>query len=347
MRPNRLKQLWREGKPALGVWVSTGDPYVVESLGRAGFDWVLIDMQHGMGIDVGRAVACLQALSGAEAVALVRLPWNQPEYFQWVLDAGAQGVLVPLVNTPEDARRAVQACRYPPLGNRSFGPNRARLYGPDYFERANDEVALLVQVETREAVEQAEAIARVEGVDALYIGPADLAISMGLPPGLDVQEGAGRSPPTRPPPGHNTQKAGAESFGLPKQGRRSGLGRVSQQAKPEPVPAGALGLRCLYRRPDRIPAGEQVGPGQPAGAPEQGDGQGQPVRARNRFVLGQALSQHAQAGPVIDHGNEPPLGRKAPRPLNPAVLDRGFGRPADQAQQVPDQHPPGPNAGRK
>jgi 4-hydroxy-2-oxoheptanedioate aldolase len=190
MRPNRLKQLWRDGKPALGVWVSTGDPYVVESLGRAGFDWVLIDMQHGMGIDVRRAVACLQALSGTEAVALVRLPWNQPEYFQWVLDAGAQGVLVPLVNAPEDARRAVQACRYPPLGNRSFGPNRARLYDPDYFERANDEVVLLVQVETREAVEQAEAIARVEGVDALYIGPADLAISMGLPPGLDVQDPA-------------------------------------------------------------------------------------------------------------------------------------------------------------
>ncbi len=190
MRPNRLKELWRQGKPALGVWVSTGDPYVVESLGRAGFDWVLIDMQHGMGIDVGQVVACLQALNGTDAVPLVRLPWNQPEYFQWVLDAGAYGVLVPLVNSPDDARRAVQACRYPPLGNRSFGPNRARLFGPDYFERANDEIVLLVQIETREAVEQAEAIARVDGIDALYIGPADLAISMGLPPGLDIRDPA-------------------------------------------------------------------------------------------------------------------------------------------------------------
>ncbi len=188
MRPNRLKQLWREGKPALGVWVSTGDPYVVESLAHAGFDWVLIDMQHGMGIDVWRAVACLQALRGTEAVPLVRLPWNRPEYFQWVLDAGAYGVLVPLVNSPEDARRAVQACRYPPLGNRSFGPNRARLYGPDYYERANEEIALIVQIEHVEAVHQVEAIARVEGVDALYIGPADLAISMGLRPGLDVKD---------------------------------------------------------------------------------------------------------------------------------------------------------------
>lgn len=183
MRPNRLKRMWREGRPAVCCWVSAADPYTVEALAHLGFDALVIDMQHGMGITPERAVACLQAVSGTETVPLVRVPWNRPEHIQYVLDAGAYGVIVPLVNTGGEAEAAGRACRYPPLGYRSVGPNRARLYaGPDYLEHANEEVVCLVMVETARAVQNLEEIARAPGVDGFYIGPADLAISLGLDP---------------------------------------------------------------------------------------------------------------------------------------------------------------------
>ena len=184
MRPNRIRQLWREGKPVRATWSLIGDPLIAEMLGNAGVDAVLLDMQHGFTITPERAGACLQAISSTPAVPLVRIPWNDPVHFQYVLDAGAYGVIVPLVNSPADARRAVGACRYPPGGFRSIGPNRVEYYaGPDYFEHANEEIICLVMIEHVDAVEQIDEIARVPGIDGFFIGPGDLAISLGLPPG--------------------------------------------------------------------------------------------------------------------------------------------------------------------
>lgn len=182
MRPNRLRELWKEGKPAVAGWIGSGSSYLAEVMANAGYDAIVIDMQHGAGITVDRAVACLQAISTTSAVPMVRVPWNDPAYIQYVLDAGAYGVVVPLVNNAQDAARAAGACKYPPLGYRSAGPNRARLYGgPDYLQHANEEVLCFVMIETQEAVDNLEEIARVPGVDGFYIGPSDLAISLGVP----------------------------------------------------------------------------------------------------------------------------------------------------------------------
>jgi len=186
---NRVKQLWRERRPVQVGWCSTADPYMAEVMIRAGFDVLVLDMQHGMGIGPDRAVAWLQAVGQKDVTPFVRLPWNEPYFAQWVLDAGALGLIVPMVNTVEDAQKAIGACRYPPQGYRSNGPNRARFcYGADYALHANDEVACLLMMETVEGIGNIEEIAALPGYDGFFIGPADLARSLGLPPALDVQD---------------------------------------------------------------------------------------------------------------------------------------------------------------
>ena len=187
MRPNKIKAMWREGKPAAAGWLSTGNTYLAEAMAHAGYDAVIIDMQHGMAVTTDKAVACLQAISTTDTVPMVRLPWNDPQVIQFVLDAGAYGVIVPLVNTYDDAVAAGRASRYPPIGDRSFGANRARFYaGADYAEHANEEIIVLVMIETLQAVENLEQIAKAPGIDGFYIGPSDLAVSMGLSPGPDA-----------------------------------------------------------------------------------------------------------------------------------------------------------------
>ncbi|HVC33444.1 MAG TPA: aldolase/citrate lyase family protein [Chloroflexota bacterium] len=186
MRENRVKALWREGKPVSVGWLGSADGYVVETMAQAGFDALVVDMQHGMAIGPDRAAAAFQVISTTETVPVVRVPWNDPVPIQYALDAGAYGVIVPMVNSREEALKAVGACRYPPLGYRSNGANRVRYYaGPDYFAHANQQVICLVMIETVEAVERIEEIASVPGLDGFYIGPTDLAISLGLPPRLD------------------------------------------------------------------------------------------------------------------------------------------------------------------
>jgi len=128
MRPNKIKAMWRESKPASAGWLSTGNPYLAEVMANAGYDALIIDMQHGMGITSERAIACLQAISTTDTLPMVRMSWNDPKDIQFVLDAGAYGVIVPLVNTYDEAVKAAGASRYPPLGYRSTGANRARLY---------------------------------------------------------------------------------------------------------------------------------------------------------------------------------------------------------------------------
>ncbi|MEE9286047.1 MAG: aldolase/citrate lyase family protein [Dehalococcoidia bacterium] len=183
MRPNKVKALWSEGKPAAVAWLSVADTYVAEMMAHAGFDALVLDMQHGMGIGPDRAAAWLQAVSGGDATPMVRVPWNEPAYAQWALDAGAYGVIVPLVNSRDEAAKAGLACRYPPLGYRSLGPNRVRFYaGDDYIQHANDEIICLVMVEDIRTVNRIEELAEAPGIDGFYIGPADLAQSMGIAP---------------------------------------------------------------------------------------------------------------------------------------------------------------------
>jgi len=186
VRENLVKKKWRENQPVALGWLGSADGYVVETMARAGFDALVLDMQHGMAIGPDRAATALQVIGQTDTVPVVRVPWNEPVPIQYVLDAGAYGVIVPMVNTAEEARKAAGACRYPPIGYRSNGANRARFYGgSDYFSHANQEVICLVMIETAEAVENLEEIAKVPGVDGFYVGPTDLAISLGLEPRLD------------------------------------------------------------------------------------------------------------------------------------------------------------------
>ena len=183
MRPNKVKQMWANNEPVLAGWLSSGDPYCAEAMANAGFDAVIIDMQHGFAVTPDRAVACLQAISTTDATPVVRMSWNEPKDIQFVLDAGAYGVIVPLVDTKEQAQQAVGAAKYPPVGYRSHGPNRARLYaGMDYTRHANDEIFVLAMIETKTGIDNIEEIATVPGLDGFYIGPADLAMSYGIDP---------------------------------------------------------------------------------------------------------------------------------------------------------------------
>ncbi len=185
MRENRLKRLWQEERPALGGWLLIPSSFSAEIFAHAGFDWVNIDMQHGL-IDYSDAVPMLQAISTTDTVPLVRVPWNEPGIIMKALDAGAYGVIIPMINSRAQAEAAVAACRYAPRGIRSYGPSRAPLYaGRDYFAHADQEACCIVMLETKEAVEKADEILAVPGIDAAYIGPADLSVSLGLPPASD------------------------------------------------------------------------------------------------------------------------------------------------------------------
>ncbi|MET0663883.1 MAG: aldolase/citrate lyase family protein [Ilumatobacteraceae bacterium] len=185
MEVRSLSARWRDGATTLGAWISLRDPLLAEVAGQAGFDYVVIDMQHGLN-DYGDVVGMVQAMAGTATVPLVRVPWNDQGTIGRVLDAGALGVIIPMVNTVDEARRAVAACRYAPDGTRSVGPLIPRVrYGPDYWSIANDTVVCIPMIETRQAIEGIDEILEVPGVDAVYVGPADLSMTYGLVPRVD------------------------------------------------------------------------------------------------------------------------------------------------------------------
>lgn len=178
MLKNTVLAKLREGKPSYGVWLTLGSPVLAEEIAPAGFDWALIDTQHGY-FSHEALLATIQLLSHTSMVPLARPTANDPALIGRLLDMGALGVVVPLVNTREDAERAVAAVRYPPQGTRSAGGSRLLLYGDDYFTAANPEILLAVMLETQQAVNNADAILSVPGIDAVYIGPGDLALDLG------------------------------------------------------------------------------------------------------------------------------------------------------------------------
>lgn len=188
MRMNRLKQLWAEGKPAIGSFLSIPNTFSAEVMAHTGLDWLCVDMQHGC-IDYSDAVNMLTAISTTGVTPIVRVPWNEPSIIMKCLDAGAYGVIVPMVSNRSEAERAVAACRYPPEGMRSNGPTRALMYsGNDYQQHANDQMLCIVMIETAEGIAKMEEIISTPGVDAVYIGPTDLALALGLPPVMDNED---------------------------------------------------------------------------------------------------------------------------------------------------------------
>ncbi len=169
----------------MGLWLTSTSPLMARRLAHSGADYVCVDMQHGTS-DYTQALAMLMAMERAPAVPIVRVPWNEPGIIGRVLDAGAMGVIVPMVNTVAEAEAAVRACRYPPHGSRSNGPIiAADALGPDYATGADQQIVCIPMIETSEAVSNVGAIARVPGIDAFYVGPGDLSRSLGLVPDLE------------------------------------------------------------------------------------------------------------------------------------------------------------------
>jgi 4-hydroxy-2-oxoheptanedioate aldolase len=185
VRESTPKRLWREGKVTFGGWLSIPSSFSAEIMAHQGYDWLCIDMQHGV-IDYQTCVTMLQAISTTDTIPFVRVPWNEPGIIGKVLDAGAYGIIIPLVNSVAEAQAAVRACRYAPDGARSYGPIRAAYYaGADYAANANREIACIPMIETKQAVDRLDDILAVPGIDAVYVGPADLSLTLGLPPAMD------------------------------------------------------------------------------------------------------------------------------------------------------------------
>ena len=185
MRPNPLRTLWKSGGAAVNGWLAIPTGFSAETMAHQGWDSLTIDMQHGV-MDYQAAVNMLTAISTTNTVPVVRVPWNEPGILMKMLDAGAYALICPMVNSREDAERLVAATHYPPLGTRSMGPIRAALYGgADYQKHANDTIVVFAMIETRQALDNLDAILSVKGLDAVYIGPADLSLALGCNPTFD------------------------------------------------------------------------------------------------------------------------------------------------------------------
>lgn len=190
MRRNLLNEMLAKRETIINAWLSIPSSYAAEGAGHQGFSCVTVDMQHGL-IGFETAVHMLQAISATPAIPLVRSPSREPEGIMHLLDAGAYGVICPMISTKSQTEEFVAACRYPPVGKRSFGPARGKLYGgPDYFNAANDEILAIPMIETAEALKNIDDIVAVPGVDMIYVGPNDLALDLGEKPGADLSNGA-------------------------------------------------------------------------------------------------------------------------------------------------------------
>jgi 4-hydroxy-2-oxoheptanedioate aldolase len=188
MRPNRLRELWAEGKPVIAGWLSIPNAFTAELMARMGWDALTIDAQHGL-IGYADMLAMLQAMSTTDVVPMVRVSWNQPGEIMRALDAGAYGIICPMINDADECARFVQACRYPPEGFRSYGPARAGVvHGGDYYPQANRELLTLAMIETADGLKNVEAIAATPGLDGIYIGPGDLSLALGGLPRQDSDD---------------------------------------------------------------------------------------------------------------------------------------------------------------
>ena len=179
----KLPEKFTSDDTAFGCWLKVPSSVTAEVAALSGFDYVCIDMQHGFS-DRNDLIPMLQAIQPHSPRAIVRVPSNEPSVIGWALDAGATGVIVPLVNSAEEAEKAVRACLYPSRGNRSMGPTRAeRVFGEEYVQGVGDSIQCLPMIETLDALNNLESILSVDGVDSIYVGPSDLSVNLGLPKG--------------------------------------------------------------------------------------------------------------------------------------------------------------------
>ncbi len=185
MRPNNIRSIWSQGGTVYNGWLMVPSSVTAEMLARQGWDSITIDLQHGL-IDYADALPMLQAISCTDVTPMVRVPSLEPGIIGKMLDAGAYGVICPMVNTREQCAYFVKCCRYAPLGHRSMGPVRATMYaGSDYGVRANAEMIAMAMIETAEAVENIDEILATPGLDAIFVGPSDLSVSLGHSAGFD------------------------------------------------------------------------------------------------------------------------------------------------------------------
>ena len=188
MRKNKLKELFKAGKPIINSWLAVPSSFSAEVMANQGWDSITIDMQHGL-IDYSNAISMLQAISTTDTTPLARVNWNEPGQIMKILDAGCYGVICPMVSNRKEAENFVQACQYPPKGYRSFGPVRANIYGgADYAKHADNEILKLAMIETKESLVKLDEILDTPNLDGIYIGPADLSLSVGEEPGFDKPE---------------------------------------------------------------------------------------------------------------------------------------------------------------
>lgn len=191
MRINPVKHTLQEGKPSFGTWLSCGDLFATRVLARLGFEWLTLDMEHSP-IDWSQAAMIFGAIADAGCVPLARVPQGSHDYIKRVLDAGAWGIVVPMVDTVEQAERAIRAAKYPPIGNRSLGGGMHTLNfdatAGEYFARANDEILVVLQTESPTGVANAEKIYALPGVDAIFVGPVDLRANMRAADGTEATD---------------------------------------------------------------------------------------------------------------------------------------------------------------
>ena len=188
MRKNKIKELFKNGKPIINSWLSIPNSFSAEVMANQGWDSLTIDMQHGI-IDYSNAVNMLQAISTTTTTPMARVNWNEPGQIMKILDAGCYGIICPMISNRKEAENFVNACQYPPNGYRSFGPIRASIYGgSDYAKHANNEILKLAMIETKEALIKLDEILDTPNLDGIYIGPADLSLAVGEEPGFDRPE---------------------------------------------------------------------------------------------------------------------------------------------------------------
>ena len=190
MRPNTVKQKLQRGESVINGWLGIASTLSAEIVGLSGFDSVTVDLQHGM-IGFDAALPMLQTLSATPAVPLVRVPVNDGPQIMRLLDAGAYGVICPMISTAQQATKFVSACRYPPNGDRSFGPSRGLLYGgADYYFHADETILTLAMIETQQGLENLDDILSVPGLDGVFIGPNDLSLALGHLPSSEPTDPA-------------------------------------------------------------------------------------------------------------------------------------------------------------
>jgi len=189
VRKNKLKEIFKQGGSAINGWLQIPNSFTAELMANQNWDSLTLDMQHGV-IDYSHAISMLQAISTTDVVPLARVNWNEPGQIMKILDAGAYGIICPMVSNRKEAEKFVQACMYPPKGYRSYGPIRGLVYGgPDYADEANNEILKFAMIETKESLDNLDEIMQTPGLDGIYIGPADLSLAVGEKPSFDKPEG--------------------------------------------------------------------------------------------------------------------------------------------------------------